>query len=104
MKYTVILWLASASLAFGQVEMERLMRLKMDQRARMRADGAFDQFDNARLGAVGPTPCTDGKAGEYSCENVDMYGFLSHAQMGSATKEGNDVWGKSDHLMIQDLR
>lgn len=75
--------------------MERLMRLKMDQRERMRAEGAFDIFDNVRLGAVGPTPCTDGKAGEYACERVDLRGFLSHAQMGSATKEGNDIWGKS---------
>lgn len=76
--------------------MDRLMQLKTDQRARMRAEGAFDKFDNARVGAVGPTPCTNGKAGEYSCEKVDMYGFLSHAQMGSTTKEGNDIWGKLD--------
>ena len=39
------------------------------------------------------TACVDGKAGGYSCNNVDLKGFLRHQDLGSRTRVGNDVWG-----------
>ncbi|OJJ06691.1 hypothetical protein ASPVEDRAFT_140969 [Aspergillus versicolor CBS 583.65] len=80
---------ASASHQGGRT-MEHLMSLKMQSRERARAQGLFnlnrypDQADKK---------CSQGKAGEYSCENVDLLSFLSHQALGSVTREGNDLWG-----------
>ncbi|KAL8997967.1 MAG: hypothetical protein Q9169_002889 [Polycauliona sp. 2 TL-2023] len=93
MKVPTLLTLGLAASAHAQVEMDRLMRLKTDHWNAMRAQGAFNRYDNARLGAATPVPCVNGKSGPYSCDKVDMLSFLSHSQMGSSTKEGNDIWG-----------
>lgn len=95
MKFTSIVALAGlATTINAQAEMDRLMDLKIKHWTKMRAEGAFDKYDNARLQAVGPTPCVNGKAGEYACDKVDLLSLLSHQEMGSTTKEGNDIWGK----------
>ncbi|KAK7063478.1 hypothetical protein R3P38DRAFT_2818700 [Favolaschia claudopus] len=44
------------------------------------------------------TPCVGGYAGTeegntYSCNNLDLYSFTPHADLGSKTKMGNDIWG-----------
>ena len=97
MKLSAMLLGALAAYAYAQAEMDRLMDLKLKHWAKMRAEGAFD---NARLQAVaGPMPCVNGKSGPYSCSKVDMLGFLSHQDMGSSTKEGNDVWGMKIFLL-----
>lgn len=96
MKFPTLLALGLAASTHAQVEMDRLMRLKTDHWNQMRAQGAFNRYDNARLGAVRPEPCVNGKSGPYSCDKVDMLSFLSHSQLGSSTKEGNDIWGKQD--------
>lgn len=70
--------------------MEHLMDLKMKSRQRARANGLFRLN---RWPEHGSTKCKKGKAGEYSCENVDLNAFLSHQALGSVTREGNDVWG-----------
>ncbi|KAJ7124474.1 hypothetical protein C8R44DRAFT_783557 [Mycena epipterygia] len=46
------------------------------------------------------TPCIDGHAGTednntYMCNNLDLYSFTPHADMGSTAKVGNDLWGWS---------
>ncbi|KAL2868940.1 uncharacterized protein BJX67DRAFT_370961 [Aspergillus lucknowensis] len=81
--------MAAASHQGGRT-MERLMSLKMRSRERARRQGLFDinRYPNK-----GYKECRHGKAGEYSCENVDLLGFLSHQALGSTTREGNDVWG-----------
>ena len=94
MKLSALFLASLAATLHAQVEMDRLMDMKIKHWDSMRAAGVFDKYDNARVAAVGPTPCVNGKSGEYSCEKVDFLSFLSHAQMGSTTKEGNDVWGK----------
>lgn len=92
MKLSVLSALAVASLVLADQEtMNRLMAMKTAQREAYRASGTFAQakyVDNNRL-----QQCKNGKAGEYACENVDMHGFLSHEEMGSKTREGNDLWG-----------
>ncbi|KAL8726143.1 MAG: hypothetical protein Q9166_006900 [cf. Caloplaca sp. 2 TL-2023] len=93
MKFSGLLVAGLAASIHAQVEMDRLMELKVNHWNKMRLEGVFDQFDNARLQAVIPVPCVNGKSGPYSCSNVDMLSFLSHQQLGSTTKEGNDVWG-----------
>lgn len=95
MKFTSLVALAGlAATIHAQAEMDRLMDLKIKHWTKMRAEGAFDKYDNARMQAVGLTPCVNGKAGEYACDKVDLLSFLSHQEMGSTTKEGNDIWGE----------
>lgn len=96
MKLPTLLTVGLAASVHAQVEMDRLMRLKTDHWNSMRAQGIFNRYDNARLGAATPVPCVNGKSGPYSCDKVDMLSFLSHSQLGSSTKEGNDIWGKQD--------
>lgn len=73
--------------------MDVLMAMKMETRSRMKAEGAFDSGIYERGHKAGYTKCVNGKAGEYACSGIDMAGFLTHGQMGSKTREGNDVWG-----------
>ena len=69
--------------------MSVLKELKLQDWAREAAEGAFDLDRYEVLEAV--TPCTNGRAGEYRCSNVDLVSFLRHQDMGSATRTGNDV-------------
>ena len=109
MKSAVTLTLGALGfgLAAAQQDVSRMASLKamkIATRQRMQAEGAFDV--NKYESHQGVTPCVEGKAGEYSCDNVDLHGFLTHGDMGSATREGNDIWGRfSDHeLSIRSLR
>jgi hypothetical protein len=83
-----------AESAPNAVSMSVVRQRKVEQREQDIAAGVFD-LD--RYETTGATACVDGKAGEYSCNNVDLKGFLRHQDMGSRTREGNDVWGKSLH-------
>ncbi|OJJ55616.1 hypothetical protein ASPSYDRAFT_158583 [Aspergillus sydowii CBS 593.65] len=80
---------ASASHRGGRT-MEHLMSLKMQSRERARGQGLFDLN---RYPDQAHKKCRRGKAGEYSCQNVDLLSFLSHQALGSVTREGNDLWG-----------
>ncbi|KAI9824728.1 MAG: hypothetical protein M1832_001554 [Thelocarpon impressellum] len=82
----------------GGGEMERLMAMKEETRAAQRADGVFDN-QRSFFSAQATQKCVNGKTQgvpgqiQFGCENVDLHGFISHGDMGSITKEGNDVWG-----------
>lgn len=101
MKISILaaLELAAAAVAsehsFGSTDMENkmehLMSLKISHNEMKRAAGVFAE---GKYKAMGATPCKGGKAGEYSCGNVDLEGFLPHGDMGSETRQGNDIWGK----------
>ncbi|KAJ6562615.1 hypothetical protein B0H19DRAFT_944475 [Mycena capillaripes] len=43
------------------------------------------------------TPCINGYAGTgnntYACNNLDLYSFTPHGDLGSTVKVGNDIWG-----------
>ncbi|KAK4447847.1 hypothetical protein QBC34DRAFT_124957 [Podospora aff. communis PSN243] len=83
---------ASAGNAASAGKMEELMELKTHQWEEARAAGLFGgSLLYPKVKAK--TPCVKGKAGEYACKDVDMYSFLSHEDLGSQTKAGNDVWG-----------
>ena len=79
------------------VSMSTLRQRKTSQREK---DIAAGQFDVDRYEAVDATACTDGKAGEYSCNNVDLLGFLRHQDIGSQTREGNDIWGMPTRVFL----
>ncbi|PSN63745.1 hypothetical protein BS50DRAFT_602463 [Corynespora cassiicola Philippines] len=79
-----------SSLASTAVSMEVMRQKKIDHQAEKEAQGVFAVDAYALQGA---TPCTNGTAGEYKCNNVDLLGFLRHQDMGSRTRVGNDVWG-----------
>ncbi|EGX91500.1 hypothetical protein CCM_05658 [Cordyceps militaris CM01] len=79
----------AASSAPNAVSMATLKGIKIQQREDDRAAGLFDVD---RYAATGAAPCVSGKAGEYSCRNVNLAGFLRHQDMGSVEREGNDVW------------
>lgn len=64
--------------------------LKIAHRNEARRKGFFNKgrWKRRTKGA-----CTDGHVGEYACNNVNMLDFISHEEMGSITREGNDMWG-----------
>jgi choice-of-anchor B domain-containing protein len=45
-------------------------------------------------GIQGPIECTDGFAGVYPCQDVDLLSFVPNGRLGGGT--GNDVWGWTD--------
>lgn len=45
--------------------------------------------------ALNDIPCTNGKADEYECENVDLLSFVPLKDLGS-NGNGNDIWGWTD--------
>ncbi|EEP81366.1 conserved hypothetical protein [Uncinocarpus reesii 1704] len=91
--FSTLALLASAGVvsAANQKAMERLMDMKLRAQERMENEGYFDA--NKYTASKGVTKCVNGKAGEYSCDNVNLHGFLPHADIGSKTRRGNDVWG-----------
>ena len=98
MKLSLVAVLAMAAMATSrsiknknQVTMERLMGLKVASREKLRDDGYFGAGKWKSSSEV--QTCTGGKAGEYGCDKVDLYSFASHEDLGSETKEGNDLWG-----------
>ncbi len=49
-----------------------------------------------QLDSMADTACTDGMAGPYPCNDVDLMAFLPHPDIGGGT--GNDIWGWTDPL------
>ncbi|POR35888.1 Uncharacterized protein TPAR_03922 [Tolypocladium paradoxum] len=98
MKFAALSTLALATAAVAQFEassmmknkMEFLMRIKTAHREKQKSSGVFEQ-DKYKVTPA--TACNEGRAGEYSCENVDLTGHLTHEALGSTTREGNDIWG-----------
>ncbi|KFY55623.1 hypothetical protein V496_06945 [Pseudogymnoascus sp. VKM F-4515 (FW-2607)] len=98
MKLSLVAALGAATLVTSRtiksanhVAMERLMDMKVTSREKLRNDGYFAAGKWKSTREV--QACTNGKAGEYSCNGVDLQAFTSHEDMGSKTKEGNDIWG-----------
>jgi choice-of-anchor B domain-containing protein len=88
---------ASASAAgTGADKMERVMQLKTEQWEAARSKGLFGGSTLYRK-ITRKQACINGfaKHGDtsYACNNVNLHGFLSHEDLGSKTKAGNDVWG-----------
>lgn len=83
--------LLKAEIPDDTVSMASLRAAKLQAWEEMRANG---EFDDERYHAQAMTKCENGKAGDYSCNNIDLMHFLPHADMGSKSKTGNDVWGK----------
>jgi hypothetical protein len=102
MKFSTASAIAFTGVALAQDEvviskMKDIMVIKESHRAARIAAGLFDPDQYQPLSA---TKCVGGKAGEFSCSNVDLLSFLSHQDMGSTTREGNDVWGASPFLTM----
>lgn len=72
------------------VSMSALRERKVNQMEKDRAAGAYDKN---RYKKSGPRKCKNGKAGEYSCNKVDLLAFLRHQDLGSEARAGNDIWG-----------
>lgn len=49
------------------------------------------------LASSGQTPCVNGSAGTYPCQNVDLLAVMNLAQLGSVTNVA-DLWGWTDPL------
>ncbi|CEJ92844.1 hypothetical protein VHEMI08472 [[Torrubiella] hemipterigena] len=71
-------------------KMQEMMSHKTAHREAQRAKGVFD-ID--RYASSNATKCVNGKAGEYSCNNIDLLDHLTYQQQGSNEREGNDIWG-----------
>ncbi|KAF4463652.1 choice-of-anchor B domain [Fusarium albosuccineum] len=82
----------------GKMKMDEMMALKTAQWDRAEARGLFGGSKLYKK-LTSFQPCIKGKSGRgpgkesYSCNNVNMHGFLSHEDLGSTTFRGNDVWG-----------
>ena len=54
----------------------------------------------AKSGILGQVACTQGRAGEYPCDNVDLMAFMSFTDLvgtlSPTTNEANDIWGWTD--------
>jgi hypothetical protein len=74
----------------GSVHMS-LMGSKESRFEQQRQAGAYNSTQYEAVAAL--TPCTNGKAGAYKCNNIDLYSFTSHAALGSSTGEGSSSWG-----------
>ena len=57
---------------------------------------AVDAQPLRRLDSLLDTACTDGAAGPYPCNEIDLMAFLPHADIGGGS--GNDIWGWTDPL------
>ncbi|KAG9251040.1 uncharacterized protein F5Z01DRAFT_330111 [Emericellopsis atlantica] len=79
-----------ASSAPKAVAMSTLRQRKESQFSKDKAAGMYDMD---RYEVTSATECVDGKAGEYSCNNIDLKGFIRHQDTNSRTREGNDLWG-----------
>ncbi|KAK4038333.1 hypothetical protein C8A01DRAFT_37721 [Parachaetomium inaequale] len=77
-------------------KMEEIMDIKIQQWEEARAQGLFGGSTLYRK-ITSKQACKNGVAGSgtaaYHCNNVDLHGFLSHEDLASTTKAGNDVWG-----------
>lgn len=73
--------------------------LKEETFARQEAAGAYaaEQY----ISLDGPMPCVNGKVEAipgnatytFKCNNIDLYHFLSHAELGSSEGQGSSSWG-----------
>ncbi len=98
MKFSILPTLALAGAAIGaelpaaksSSMMQSMMQYKQSHRDAQRAAGAFD-VDRYQVAEA--SKCSNGKAGEYSCNNVDLQAHLRHQDMGSKSREGSDLWG-----------
>ncbi|RVX70266.1 hypothetical protein B0A52_05599 [Exophiala mesophila] len=76
----------------------RIMGIKM---AQWEAELAAGQMDSAQYPELGYTPCENGFAAgipgdvnnTFRCNNIDLYHFLSHADLGSSYGRGSSSWG-----------
>ncbi|KAI6785841.1 Peptidase s41 family protein [Emericellopsis cladophorae] len=83
--------------ASGRVH-HKIMDIKMSQWAEEEAAGLMD---SSRYPELGYTPCVNGFAeaipgdpsNTFRCSNVDLYHFLSHAELGSSASRGSSSWG-----------
>lgn len=46
--------------------------------------------------AQAAVPCVNGKAGEFSCNNLDLLAHVPLASLGNSGSRGNDIWGHYD--------
>ncbi|KAF2431461.1 hypothetical protein EJ08DRAFT_648976 [Tothia fuscella] len=79
--------------------MAQMMAKKEATFARQRAAGAYNAAQYPKVDK--PVQCVAGKAiaipgnanYTFNCNNIDLYSFKSHADLGSATGEGSSSWG-----------
>ena len=77
--------------------MPAVMRRKMAEHA---ACSELSHLTHEKAGcptarpSISNVPCENGMSGEYECDNVDLYAFISVADMDSPGT--NDIWGWTD--------
>ena len=65
-------------------------RLRLEQKRRFLGQ----QQPAEPLTRMATTPCIDGAAGTYPCNNVDLLAFMPLSEIGGSS--GNDIWGWTD--------
>lgn len=90
-------FIALVVLALGATAVYAAVDGPRDGKAQYVADVAQEQpawAAEASEAASTSAECVDGMAAVFPCENIDLDGFVSLAELGGAT--GNDVWGWVD--------
>lgn len=65
-----------------------------EQAANYRALFMADRQPTENLQAMALTPCVNGFAGSYPCNNIDLLSFMPLSAIGGG--QGNDIWGWTD--------
>ena len=74
--------------------MNRVMPLIASARQKCEAE---HKCPAPKMKAMAGIPCSNGKAGEYGCNGVDLESFVPLSELGSGRNgEGNDIWGWTD--------
>lgn len=73
------------------VPMSVMHQIKLESYEKQKLVGAYDE---GRYQSQGAQKCDGGKAGEYKCQGIDLKGLITHGDMRSKNRIGNDVWGK----------
>ena len=71
--------------------MALIMKLKMAEHELCKHEGLCP----VSIPAVSDVPCTNGFAGEYECQNVDVLSIVPLSELGCGG-DGNDIWGWTD--------
>eukprot|EP00005_Dracoamoeba_jomungandri_P000877 CAMPEP_0174251870 /NCGR_PEP_ID=MMETSP0439-20130205/1561_1 /TAXON_ID=0 /ORGANISM="Stereomyxa ramosa, Strain Chinc5" /LENGTH=458 /DNA_ID=CAMNT_0015332307 /DNA_START=24 /DNA_END=1400 /DNA_ORIENTATION=+ len=51
---------------------------------------------NTNVKRMSEVSCTNNKAGEYPCSNIDLLSFIPLSELGFKAGDGNDIWGWTD--------
>jgi len=85
---------------FAQGLAEKGFTVITDTKGLNREQQQYLQVKQSQLSAMAEAqtavPCVNGKAGEFSCTNLDLLAHVPLSRLGNSGSNGNDIWGHYD--------